>query len=196
MNGRFSALLQWHLHRMAERLGVIGNLAIALLVLAVAAYLLLLRPLSSELDAVKAASQEPSKREGRSGISDAERYDAFEQALPSIATRPSAIQSLVDIAISEGLQPNEITYKTENRLNDPFSHYHVEFGLYAPYPDIQHFLSVLLHKLNFVSIESITYNRETVKDDRVEARVHLAFHFSRRNEPRTATDRTVVGGEL
>ncbi len=88
----------------------------------------------------------------------------------------------MDIAIAEGLQPNEVTYKTEKRSGDPFSHYHVEFSLYETYPDIQHFLSVLLHKLNYVSLESITYNRETVKDDRVEARVHLVFHFSRRIE--------------
>jgi len=112
-------------------------------------------------------------------MSEEAKLSAFEKALPTVANRASALQSFMDIAIAENLEPNEIAYKTVNQIGDPFSHYHVQFALYAPYPAIQHFLSELLHQLNYVSIESLTYERQTVKDQSVEARVHLVFHFNR-----------------
>lgn len=172
-------VLQWHLYRTVEKLGSLGNAAIMLLVLTVIAYFILLRPLTITLEDMKLLAVGQSQHTVNTEITDADRASAFQQALPSISKRASAIQLFMDIAIAEGLQPNEISYKTEVRSGEPFSHYHVEFSLYAPYADIQHFLSVLLHALNYVSIESLTLSRESVKDEDVEARVQLVFHFNR-----------------
>ncbi len=171
--------LRWHLHRVIEKMGYIGNAAIALLLSLLLAYLILVLPLQSHVSEAKALSTEQTSSPANVRMTEEEKFEIFEKALPSVDKRATAIQSFMDVAIEEGLQPNEITYKTENRVGDPFSHYHVEFGLYASYPKIQHFLNKLLQQLNYVAIASLTYHRETVKDSNVEARIHLVFHFNR-----------------
>ncbi|MFW5440281.1 MAG: hypothetical protein ACKE5M_06295 [Methylophilaceae bacterium] len=178
INNNLLPTLHWHLYRIAEKLGNLGKIAIVLLVAAAIAYVVLLRPLSSSVDEARFLLTEQPEQELKQAMSDEERLSAFQKALPSINMRASAIQSFMDIAMSEGLQPNEVAYK-EARLGVALSQYHVEFSLYAPYPEIQHFLSVLLHQLNYVSIESLTLNRESVKGEDVEAHIHLVFHFNR-----------------
>jgi len=172
-------VLQWRFYRTVERLGGVGLAAIVLLLFVLLAYLLLVRPLMANVAAEELAADGQSEPVAKvKVVTDTDRLNTFKQALPSVAQRTSAIQSFMDVAIAEKLQPNEIAYKTETRAEDPFSHYHVEFSLYAPYADIQHFLSVLLNKLNYVSIEALTLIRESVKDEDVDARVHLVFHFN------------------
>lgn len=179
MRNGLMPVLQWYLYRTVERLGSLGNAAMILFGLTAIAYFTLLCPLKTALEEVKQLSAGQAKPVLNAVATDADKLNAFQQALPSVSKRAGAIQSLMDIAIAEGLQPNEIAYKTAVRKEDPLSHYYVEFNLYAPYADIQHFLSVLLHKLNFVSIASLTFSRESIQDDYVEARVQLVFHFSR-----------------
>ncbi len=179
MGNTMVATLQWHLYRAFERLGYIGNLAIALFGLLIIAYFSFVRPLSLSLDEAKSLSIEQPNQIQQTAMTEEEELKAFQHALPSVANRASKIQSFMDIAIAEDLQPNEVAYKTEDNAGDLLSHYHVEFSLYAPYPDIQRFLSLSLHQLNYVSIENISFNRESVKDENVEARIHLVFHFNK-----------------
>ncbi len=171
--------LRWHLYRTAEKLGYTGNVAVTLLLALLLFYLVLVLPLKEHVFEAKNLSTEQSTPSVNVAMTDEEKFRIFEKALPSIDKRASAIQSFMNIAVAEGLQPNEITYKAEKRVGDPFSHYHIEFGLYARYPEIQQFLNKLLQQLNYVAIESLTYHRETVNDSNVEARIHLVFHFNR-----------------
>ncbi len=89
MDGRLISFLQWHLYRIAERLGLIGKLAVIFFLVAIGAYVFLLRPLSHEVAAVKLASEVPTAAAVKSGLTEAEQFDAFERALPSVSARPS-----------------------------------------------------------------------------------------------------------
>ncbi len=192
VNNKIVSTLQWHLYRGFEKLGLLGNIAMVLFGLLIIAYFSLLRPLSQSVDEAKFLSKEQPNQTIKTTMTDEEQLGAFQKALPSVASRASMIQSFMDIAIAEDLQPNEIAYKTQNKAGDVLSHYHVEFSLYAPYPDIQHFLSLSLHQLNYVSIETISFNRESVKDENVEARIHLVFHFNQLPEQVVLADGEVL----
>lgn len=167
---------KWQVYRSVERLGALGNAALLLALALGMAYLLMVRPIVNQLAETAPAAtvlQSTSAPE-----TNAAKLPQFLASLPPVAQRASAVKSLIDIAGSENLLLDEVTYKTVSLPNDAINHYHVEFSLFASYPEIQHFLSSLLHKMPFVSIESLTFNREGVRDEIVEARIHLVFHFN------------------
>lgn len=167
---------KWQVYRSVERLGALGNAALLLAFAAGMAYLLAVRPMAARLaEAELPAIAAPSNIAPESNAS---KLPKFLASLPPVSQRASAVKALIDIAGSENLLLDEVTYKTVIMPNDAINHYHVEFSLFASYPELQHFLSTLLHKMPFVSIESLTFNRESVIDEIVEARIHLVFHFN------------------
>lgn len=167
--------VKWQLYRATERLGALGNAALLLALATVVAYILLVRPLATQVtEALQPVNLKPAQAQPASNATKLQQYLA---SLPPVANRTSATKKLMDIAAAQNLWLDEVSYKTDTRPNDPINHYHVEFSLYASYPEIQHFLSELLHQMPFVSLESLTFSRESVKDSIVEARIHLIFHF-------------------
>jgi Type II secretion system (T2SS), protein M subtype b len=167
---------KWQLHRAIERLGALGNAALLLAVTASIAYFLLVRPMAARL--AEASKPFELKQASAAPVTNASKLPLFLASLPPVAQRANATKTLMDVAASENLLLDEVSYKTESRPNDAINHYHVEFNLFASYPETQHFLSSLLNKMPFVSIESLTFQRESAQDDVVEARIHLVFHFA------------------
>lgn len=166
---------KWQVYRAIERLGALGNAALLLALATIVAYILLVRPLATQVaEALQPIDLKPNQA---LPASNADKLPQFLASLPSVANRASATKTLMDIAASENLLLDEVSYKTDIKPNDPINHYHVEFSLYASYPEIQHFLSALLNQMPFVSLESLTFSRESVQDSIVEARIHLIFHF-------------------
>jgi hypothetical protein len=172
---------KWQAYRSVERQGLLGNAALLLALMAVVAYLMLVRPMAARLAgtaqplALKQASIAPE--------TNASKLPQFLASLPPLAQRAAAVKSLIDIASSENLLLDEVTYKTTTLPNDPINHYHVEFSVFASYPELQHFLSGLLHKMRFVSIESLTFERASAQDEVVQAHIHLVFHFNQSLNP-------------
>lgn len=174
---------KWQVYRSVERLGALGNAALILVFVAGMAYLFAVRPMAAKL--AKTASPPVLAQTTIAPESNASKLPQFLVSLPPLSQRASAVKSLIDIAGSENLLLDEVTYKTVNLPNDAINHYHVEFSLFASYPEIQHFLSSLLHKTPYISIESLTFNREGVRDEIVEARIHLVFHFNQTTSNQT-----------
>jgi predicted PurR-regulated permease PerM len=159
MNSLFISKLQWRLYRTLERLGIVGIIGFLLVVLAAVVFFIFLLPMQNQIhnfnhDAVKTTVVVTK-------VSQAEQLNSFLKQLPPVAAKAAAVKSLMRIAENQNLQLNEVSYKTVTRLHDPISYYHIEFSL-----------------LNFVSIESLSLSRESVKEDVVEAKFHLVLHFN------------------
>ena len=168
------------MYRKIERLGALGNAALFLALATGIAYALFVRPIAARL----AVASQPftMQKTTIAPETNSSKLPQFLASLPPVTQRASAIKSLIDIAGDEKLLLDEVTYKTVTLPNDAINHYHVEFSLFASYPEIQHFLSTLLNKMHFVSIESLSFSREGAQEDVVEARIHLVFHFNQESK--------------
>jgi Tfp pilus assembly protein PilO len=169
--------LTWQAYRTVERLGALGLAGVLLLLVAAIAYLFWLRPLQRELETVEKIANMPAAPLTQTQ-SPEQTLQAYLQSLPDVSARATATQSVIHVAEQQGLMLDEVNYKTEARQDDPLAHYHMRFSLYASYPEIQRFLSQLLHELNYVAIESLSLSRESVQDDVVEANIDLVLHFN------------------
>ncbi len=176
----FQKRMFWQLNRMAERSSWFGLVGLCSLMLSVVLYWAWLIPKQLELSQLTAQQETPIQAyQARTPQQDLEAYLA---SLPSIQYRAASVQKLIDIADAKNLQLDEVSYKTQYQLDDPIAHYHMQFNLVATYQDIQAFLSQLLNQLDYVAIESLSFNRETVQDGLIEARIQLVLHFNNRAE--------------
>ena len=170
-------ILQWVLLRLIERLSWQGCAGTLMLVAALPAYLWIIKPLHNELAASMQLASQPQVI-NQTKISDADQLNAFLKAFPSQANRAASVQAVMDIAAEERVLPDDVVYKTVQKVDDAIAHYQIEFTLVASYREIQHFLSTLLHRLNYVSIDSVLLSREVVQDEVIEARIRLVLHFN------------------
>lgn len=175
MQRAFIPSLKWQLQRWSEHLGLIGGLAIIIILIVIVLLLTWTRPLQAKLNQLQGRIHTALKQEQK--VTAVDQLNLFLTQLPSITKRAESVQAVLDIAGQQQLAIDEVRYKTENHINDQIGHFHVEFNLTAEYPAMQHFLSALQYQLSFVSIESIRFKRDSVKDPLIEANIHLILHF-------------------
>ena len=173
------AQLPWSFLRVLERLGWLGCAAVLMLLAVLPAYLLMVKPVEKVLTDATELTNMPHKT-GQMQTTAADNLHAFLDALPPVSSRAASIKAVMDLAASENMLLDEVTYKVDSKVNDAVSHTQIEFTVVARYSEIQHFLSMLLHNLNYVSIVSLMFSREVVQDEVVEARIRLALHFNAR----------------
>lgn len=176
MQKDFIPILKWQLYRWSERLGLVGALALIILLTVIVLFFTWMRPVQAKLNQLQGQIIAPLIQAKKVTVED--QLKVFLKQLPPIAQRAESVQAVMDIAENQQLMIDEVRYKTENSINDAISHYHVEFNLTAEYSEIQRFLSELQYQLRFVSVETIRLKRTSVEDDLVEASIHLILHFN------------------
>ncbi len=174
----FAQQFVWQMHRGKDRLGVLGALGLGLLLLAIAGYLVWLRPLQHTLmQTIQAANvnQQIAYSPAQVQQVNVQRYLS---ALPNISQRNLAAQSIMHLVATNHLVLDEVRYQSELRQDSPIARYHMQFNVSANDQKVRELLSQILHEHDYVGIESLSLSRETVVDSAIEARVHLVMHFN------------------
>ena len=172
------AQTKWQLFRTLESLNVVGKLSLLLLLSTVLAYFLAYQPLANRLIALQQAATLQQRPAQFTAEPDA-KVNEYIASFPSIGTRASKLNELVDIAKRQQLFLNEVTYKTEDNIHQPLNRYQVELSVLASYPEIHRFLNTVQGTMPFVTIESLNLSRENALDEAVEARIQFTFYFKR-----------------
>jgi hypothetical protein len=170
------AQFKWRVYRFAERLSLTVKLALALLAAALLSYVLLYRPQQQNLASL--AKTQTNQTTANKAIAPYADVNAYTSQFPKITSRAAKINALIDIAKQQNILLDEITYKSDSDINHPINHYQMAFSVFAPYPEVHHFLSSILIAMPYVAIDSLNISRESVLDDVVEARIQLTFYFA------------------
>lgn len=185
MSNALISQLKWQIYRLIERLDTLTKIALGVLCALLLIYVVVHQPQQSTLaglmqNTVDQAAIEAGQVQGgqvQAAPSPATDLAAYVAQFPKLATRAGKINALIDLAKQQNLLLDEITYKTETKLNQPLSPYQVEFSLFAPYAEVHQFLSAVLTQMPYVALGGLTLRRENVQDDVVEARIQLIFYF-------------------
>jgi hypothetical protein len=170
--------VKWRLFRAYESLSLLGKVGLFLILATLLVYYFIYQPqrkyfASLQLDSMMEQQPTTSKPAPHANL------NQYISEFPSLATRASKLNQLVEIAKQQQLLLNEVTYKTESNIHQPINRYQVELSVLASYPAIHHFISSVLQKMPFVAIESLNLSRESRQDEAVEARIVLTFFFKR-----------------
>jgi hypothetical protein len=170
--------LPWTLVRTAERLGMPGQAALALALLAVLYLALMVWPAQQRLAALETRSLRTHDPQALAAPA-LSPVSVFLATFPPSGTLSTQLQSLFDIAEQYQLDMGEVSYKWERRQDERLQRYHVSFALNAPYPDVRAFLADVLAALPHAALDQLSFNRDSVQDDTVQATVRLTFYLVR-----------------
>lgn len=170
--------LQWTLVRTAERLGMPGQAALALALLAVLYLTLMVWPAQQRLAVLETTLVRTDETSTRAAPA-LSPVSAFLASFPPSDALPTQLQRLFDIAEQYQLDMGEVSYKWERRQDERLQRYHVSFAIDAPYPDVRAFLADALAALPHAALDQLSFNRDSVQDDTVQATVRLTFYLVR-----------------
>ncbi len=168
--------LKWLAYRFVENLRFVNKLTVALLAIVLISYVSVYRPQLLKLASMAETSiNKPNTAQITTSVADLSAYTA---QFPKSSMRAAKINTLIDIAKQQNMLLDEVMYKSDTNTNQPLNHYRVAFSVFAPYPEIHHFLSSVLTQMPYVGIDSLNISRENVQEDIVEARIQLTFYFA------------------
>lgn len=171
--------LQWILFRSMDKLGALGMTALTLALLVMLYLLVALWPAQHRLQALDKAPTHP-QRDGKTPMVTESPARVFLAAFPGPEGLSEQLQTVFDVAAQYGLGLDEVSYKQEKKQGERMSQYYVDFSLNAPYPDTRAFLSDVLAALPYVSLDQLSFDRESVKSDSVQTRIRLTLHLVQR----------------
>lgn len=172
------ARLQWHAYRALEAIGWAGRLGLAILLAAATFYVVSLTHKQNallQMQSVQTASDTPhSQAPQQLAMQDLQAYLA---QFPAESERANKINAMMALAKQSKLLLDEVTYKSKQSTSHLWSQTTVEFTLLASYPKVYQYIDAILVDMPFVAIDALSFNRVSVNDDEVEARVRLIFYF-------------------
>ena len=175
--------VKWAMYRLINRISHVAWLALGLMVLAAFIVCLINYPLIHSLQTLQLQSSQASTLPTLTSQPD--RLDLYVKQFPALAERASKVDDLMALVAQHQLQLDEVSYKTEASINEPLnmseplSRYILTFSVFASYPEIHQLLNDILTQMPFVAIDTLQFNRESVLDETVEARIQLIFYFAK-----------------
>lgn len=101
---------------------------------------------------------------------------AFTHTLTPAAARGDALKTIFAEADKAGLTLAQADYQTQFDSSGGFSKLQISLPVKGSYPKIRTFVGYLLTALPALSVDDISFRRDNIKSQFVEARIHLTLH--------------------
>lgn len=174
--------LRWLMQRYAERLRWQGLLALSLVLPSLPGVVLLIMPARHSLIGLQEQAQKPIgtglPEVPLTQLSAQQKLHNFMQQFPPASTRSRIVKQLMDIADSQAIALEEVSYRMDAKLPLALSHYRVDFSTVATYAEIQQFLNTVLNDMPLLTLEALTLTRDSANDAVIEARMQFVLHFA------------------
>ncbi len=181
-----SRRLRWLLRHWLSILGWPGVMALGMLVVLPAFYFSAIRPLQAHLDEVRHSVARQLKEETRAGKSNHGRRHSTEEQLaeyyrffPPVRSAPQWLEKLVVLAESRGLSLDQGEYQAAPDKVGRLVRFQMTLPLKGDYTQIRKFLAALPGELPVVALEKVQFERQSIAEPEVEARIRLVLYLGR-----------------
>lgn len=172
-----SAGLRWTLHRLAERLGWLGWLALGLSIVLLLNLLWMAH--SASLRLAQAEAEVAALTAGPLASAHAQPADPnrYVQLFPEVSQRNQIISDIMALAASMHLRLDNVRYRHVQVQALGLQQTVMEFTLFASYPSVRPFLGALLQRWPALSLDAMTMNRASRFDAELELHLRLNLYF-------------------
>ncbi len=175
----FQEKLRWHSQRLLPQLGWPGMVAVALLVASIPFYFSAIRPLQSNLDALKQSleyARDPVKVD-HSADTPMEQLDEFYRFFPSEEDSPRWLGKMVEIADKNGLVLNHGEYAVVRDSAGQLRRFKITLPVQGTYPQIRRYLAALIAEIPNMALENVQFERKDIEDKKLQARIRLVLYL-------------------
>ncbi|BBI99696.1 hypothetical protein FGKAn22_13890 [Ferrigenium kumadai] len=176
--------LRWLSRQWLNILGWPGVMALGMLVVLPAFYLSSIRPLQAHLDEIRHSVARQLKEDTRKP--DRSRHHGTEEQLaeyyrffPPARSAPQWLEKLAALAESRGLRLDQGEYLAAPDKVGRLVRFQMTLPLKGEYTQIRKFLAALPGELPVVALEQVQFERQSIADPEVEARIRLVLYLGR-----------------
>lgn len=180
--------LRWLSRHWMSILGWPGVLALGVLAVLPAFYFSTIRPLQAHLDEVSRSAARQLKEEALAGKqnrggrhSPDEQLAEYYRFFPPVRSAPQWLEKLVVLAESRGLSLDQGEYRFAPDKTGRLVRFQMTLPLKGEYPQIRGFLAALPDEIPVAALEKVQFERQSISDPEVEARIMLAFYLGRQS---------------
>ncbi len=169
--------LKWHLLRQAEKFGVLGVMALLLMLVVLIGYVCFVLPARQALVMAEAipvvnAEQENNATNERSLQT---QITAFTGSLPQQAQKTNQIERIISIAKAEALVLSAVNYQSKQA--QAMLQTDMKFSAQSDYPKLKRFMNEVLYQMPNVSLKTLRMQRTRSDKPFVKSTVHLTLYF-------------------
>jgi hypothetical protein len=175
------AALAWSLKQGMREIGLPGVTAFVLLVVCAGAYVLVLRPLKTEIldireqwGAVSSLKQGPAP----SG-SPMDGLNGFYASVPGADTQFSLMERLHRAAAAQSLALDHGDYQLVAEAATPLVRYEIELPVKGDYAQIRRFIAASMRDLPTLALKSVSFTRQKSDDPVLNAKISFVLYLKK-----------------
>jgi hypothetical protein len=166
------------LNKLVKELGALGNVAVAVLILAATFHIAVITPLRDRSERLDRELQLPRpaadgfKRVSASAQTDFFKYFQRHDRADELLAR------LYGIATASGLELKAADYRL-GAGTQPLTRYQITVPVTGSYTQVRAFLEAALAEIPVMSLDQASFRRKTANEGRIEAELVLTLHMGR-----------------
>lgn len=169
------------LARLAERIGPVGLIAVAVLASCLGYYGGSIAPLQAEVAALHEARTLAARNASRAPSGPrADRVAEFAAFFPAEDSSARWLARIYDIAAREGLRLAQGEYRMSDTDALDMRQYRVTLPVRGTYPQIRRFVGRVLEEVPPAALSQLSFQRESIGSPGLEARIELTLHLRAR----------------
>lgn len=166
-----------------SREGVAG---LGLLALCLAFYLSALRPMQVKLDQLQANMvslrekiQDTANTMRTNRDTPAEQLVTYYKFFPSQTSSPDWLEKIYKAAQDQKIQLEQGEYRITSEKTGKLVHYQITLPVKGTYLQLRKFLAAVLTEIPIASLDHISFERQKIGDEVVEAKIRLTLYLDR-----------------
>ena len=181
MNKLILAKINWYLRRSLNHLGWPGIMGLGLLAFSLMFYLSAIRPLKSQLEDMRQQVQalgkyvQSTKPVDEVSANPAEKLSGFYKFFPKTSSTPDWLAKIYGAAGQQNLVLQQGEYRLVHDSNGRLVRYQIFFPVKGDYVQIRKFLTRIMSEIPYLSLDSISFQRQKIGDAFVESQIKLTL---------------------
>ena len=103
--------------------------------------------------------------------------DEFYKTLPQYPELADKLTMMFEVAAKNEILADQVDYKLEKFDKGHFIRYHITLPVNGEYPKIRKFINQLMQKTPSLSLDQVTFGRETTEDSFVDANLDFSLYI-------------------
>jgi len=174
--------LFWHVRRYASDFGWPGAVAMLLFAASAAFVFLSLTPVRDRVaalqrDAKNLRLQSKASAPREKALNPAEQLGEFYRFFPRQESVPDGMAALYNAAAQHNLNLEQAEYRLAHDRDGKLTRYEVVLPVKGGYVQLRKFIAQVLADVPSLSLDSVTFNRQKIGDDGVDAQLKLTFYL-------------------
>lgn len=176
------------LSQFPAHIGWAGGIGLALLGAAMVLTLTLIFPAQQEQTVLQAEVQKMTTHLQQTPVASPalnvrKQLDEFVATLPPHDALNNSLNALHDLAAAHHLALKDSAYRPAPNSSAAMQPLHISMKCEGSYTDLRHFLRAAAQTLPALAIEQLSFSRQKISDNRLEAVVEFSLFYSASDQP-------------